>query len=84
MSEISVQMPSAYGLGDAVTPHDTNEIDGGACRALYIGGTGNLVVTMARGGDNVTLNSVPVGILPISVIRVLNTGTTATDIVALR
>lgn len=53
------------------------------CRALYIGGTGNIAVTM-RGGGNVTFNGVPAGLIfPINVSAVLNSGTTATGIVAL-
>lgn len=53
------------------------------CRALYIGGTGNVAVTM-RGGGNITYVGLPAGaILPISVSAVLQTGTTATDVVVL-
>jgi hypothetical protein len=50
---------------------------------LYVGGTGNVsVVTI--GGDTIIFNGVPVGTtLPIQVIRVRSTGTTATLINAL-
>lgn len=50
---------------------------------LYVGGTGNVsVVTI--GGDSIIFNSVPAGTtLPIQVIRVRSTGTTATSINAL-
>lgn len=52
-------------------------------RGLYVGGAGNLAVTMAGGGD-VTFTGVPAGvILPIRVTHVL-AATTATSIVALR
>jgi len=55
---------------------------GNTSRALYIGGAGDLVVTMADGGD-VTFAGVPAGfILPIRVTHVL-ASTTATNIVAL-
>jgi hypothetical protein len=51
-------------------------------RALYVGGTGNVVVTMLGGGD-VTFTAVPAGaILPIRVSHVL-AATTATGIVSL-
>ena len=53
------------------------------CRAFYIGGTGDLAVTM-WGGGNVTFVGLPAGsILPIRASAVLNTGTSATDVVAL-
>lgn len=66
----------------AITPTDGTGTQFQQCRALYIGTTGNLVVEMAS-GNQVTLNSVPVGIIDIQVHRVLATGTTATNIVAL-
>ena len=53
-----------------------------ATRALYVGTTGDVIVTMVGGGD-VTFASVPAGaILPIRVTHVLGTST-ASDIVAL-
>lgn len=65
----------------AVTPSDTGAIS--QCRALYVGGAGNLRVTTARGTDLV-FNGVPAGmLLPISVQRVWATNTTATNIVVL-
>lgn len=67
----------------AVTPHDTNVLTGGTCRALYIGGTGNVAVVLADEGAAVTFASVPVGILNIQARIVLSTGTTATNILAL-
>jgi hypothetical protein len=64
----------------AVTPSDTTELD---CRALYIGGTGNVVVHMPDRADPVTFSNVLAGtVLPVSVRRVL-VATTATNIVAL-
>lgn len=62
-------------------------------RGLYVGTTGNVRVTMYGGidkngdavtGQTVTFNSVPAGaILPLRVVRVWSTGTTASNIVAL-
>jgi hypothetical protein len=51
-------------------------------RALYVGVSGDLEVTTTE-GDKVTLVGVPTGILPVAVSIVHQTGTTATDIVAL-
>jgi len=66
----------------AVTPSDSTDL-AYTSRALYIGGAGNLVVTMAGGGD-ITFSAVPAGsILPIRVTRVKATSTTATSIVNL-
>jgi hypothetical protein len=66
----------------AVTPNDSTDLDA-ATRGLYIGTAGALTV-ITSGGDTVTLVAVPAGsILPLSVTRVLATGTDADDIVAL-
>lgn len=70
---------SAHGAV-AVTPNDSTVFP--VCRALYIGGTGNLAVRMAD-GQTVTFASVAVGIFPIQVDQVLATNTTATSIVAM-
>jgi hypothetical protein len=72
--------PSSH--ASAVTPHDTNDLPF-ISRALFVGGAGNVAVEMGS-GDNVTFTGVPAGfILPIEVSKVLSTGTTATNIVAL-
>jgi len=73
-----------------VTPSDTVDIpyvggDGTTpswpC-VLYIGGAGNLRV-LTEGGDDITFNGVVAGtFLPVNVVRVFATGTTATNIVA--
>jgi hypothetical protein len=73
----------------AVTPHDANDLDRNA-QSLYVGGLGNVSVHMVRQDDPdlpiaVTFLAVPAGtVLPISVSRVLATGTTASNIIALR
>ena len=67
----------------AVTPNDTTALVGGQCRALYVGGAGNLAVITA-GGSSVTFTAINAGtILPVAVTHVLLTGTTATSIVAI-
>lgn len=69
--------------GAAVTPSDATDLT--YTSKLYIGGTGNLRVTLRdqADGDSVTLSSVPVGFVPLLVKRVWATNTTATNIVAL-
>ena len=63
-----------------VVPDDSTVIE--VTRALYIGGTGDVTVTMANGVD-ATFVAAPVGILPVQVTKVLSTGTAATSILAL-
>ena len=65
----------------AVTKSDSTILD--VTRALYIGTTGDLAVRMTN-GETITFKTVPVGILPIQVDKVLSTGTTAAEIIALR
>jgi len=71
---------SAYGA-EAVTPSDSAGIP--TTRAIYVGGAGNLAVTMLD-GQVVTFTGVPVGTtLYIQVTKVMATNTTATLILAL-
>lgn len=66
----------------AISKSDTVNFVGGTCRAIYVGGTGDIVAVMAD--DTVaTFSAVPVGILPIQAKRVNSTSTTATNMVAL-
>ena len=72
----------------AVTPSDTDNIpslSGGANNGcvLYVGGAGNVRVLTA-GSDDVTFTGVNAGtFLPVQVLRVYSTSTTATTILAL-
>lgn len=66
----------------SVTPNDSNEL-AYVSRALYVGGTGNVKVTMKDGAE-VTFSAVASStVLPIAVRKVHSTGTTATAIIAL-
>ena len=66
--------------GETVTPSDGADLPH-TTRAIYVGGQGDLRVTLAAGGD-VIFRSAPVGWHPIRVQRIWATGTSATDIVA--
>lgn len=66
-----------------VTPSDSTDLPKIAHKGPYIGGTGNITVIPSESTGSVTFNAVPVGFFPVSVKRVLATGTTATNIVAL-
>jgi hypothetical protein len=65
-----------------ITPHNTTPL-AKVSRAIYIGGSGNLVVEMLGGQTPITFVGVSAGcVLPIRVTKVL-TDTTATNLVAL-
>lgn len=65
-----------------ITPND-GTVFTTPTRALYVGGTGNVAVRMVDGALPI-FNAVPVGaVLPISIDKVLATGTTATLMVGL-
>ena len=72
---------SSAGDAVAVTKSDTTVLV--HTRALFVGGAGNVAVRMAHGQNTVTFTGVPAGaLLPISVDKVMETNTTATNIVA--
>ena len=76
----SLTAPARFAV--AVTPDDNNDLTNVA-RSLYIGTAGNVAV-VTEGGSAVTFTAVPVGVLAVMVSRVKSTGTTASNIVALR
>lgn len=68
--------------GFAVTPSDADALST-VCRALYVGGGGNLVVRMLS-GETLVFPNVPSGsLLPLRASHVMTTGTAATGLVAL-
>jgi hypothetical protein len=70
-----------FSRGAAVVPGDGTVI--ALTDALFVGGAGNLTVTMQDGSD-LTLTGVTAGsVLPLAVTKVKVTGTTATSIAAL-
>lgn len=73
--------PGPYASAFAVTKSDTTTFSP-PTRALYVGGTGNLVVTMADGSGPITIAAAAVGYHELSVTQVL-AATAATNIVGL-
>lgn len=72
-----------YDRAAAVTPDDNADL-ADVASALLVGGAGNAAVVTA-GGDAVTLTGLLAGhVYRVRVKRVKSTGTTATNIVALR
>lgn len=74
-------VPSVPDNAVAVTPNDSNVFS--VPVTLYVGVTGNVVVTPAApGAADVTFTGVPAGtILPVRVVAVKATGTTASALV---
>ena len=66
----------------AVTPDDVNDLVN-TSRSIYVGTAGDVSVHMIGQVAPIVFKAVPIGILPIRADRVLATGTTASDIVAL-
>jgi hypothetical protein len=67
----------------AVTPNDSADLPF-AYRGVYVGGSGDLKVTLYD-GDTVTFVSLAAGLVhPIRCVRVWSTGTTATSIIGIK
>lgn len=67
----------------AVTPNDSTDFTLGTCRALYVGGAGDVSIVDLGGETVVFVGALAGSVLPIQTARVNATGTTATNIVAL-
>jgi hypothetical protein len=65
-----------------IVPHDVNELSFNT-RAIYFGGAGNIAIRN-HAGTTIVFIGLPVGsILPVITGKVLATGTTATNLVAM-
>lgn len=79
-SPIGVSDPGANAA--AVVPSDSTDLPVSS-RALWVGGEGSVEVIMVNDTSPVVFAAVPAGtLLPLRVRRVLDTNTTATNIVA--
>ena len=79
---VQASITSPYTDGEAVTPHDTNELTN-TTRAIYVGGGGNIALVTSD-GTALTLVGLLVGtIYPIRAKIIKSTSTTATNIVGL-
>lgn len=67
------------GVAKAVVKSDTVDLD--TPGQIYIGTAGDIVIIAENSFSSVTIKNHPVGYLPGRVRRVLNTGTTAADLV---
>lgn len=76
----SPTFPMFPGDAAAVSPSDTVNL--AYPSVVYVGGSGNVKITTAQ-GSAVTFTGVQAGsIIPVQALRVWNTGTTATNMVA--
>jgi hypothetical protein len=73
----------AYGTYAAVTPNDGADLPFVAT-ALWVGGAGNVAVVNSAGVPTTFVAVAAGATLPIQCKRVLNAGTTATLIIAMR
>ena len=65
--------------GEAVTPSDSTEVE---YTSLYVGSAGNVAVQLAGSNSSITYANVQDGsFMPIEVIKVFSTGTTASNII---
>jgi hypothetical protein len=72
---------SPAGKARVVTPSDSTIVN---CRALWVGGAGNVAAVLIGDTAAVTFTAVPAGtILPIACSKIMATNTTATLILAL-
>jgi hypothetical protein len=67
----------------AVTPSDSTDLSLGTCRAIYVGGDGNISIVDGAGTTVVFIGLTANSILPVQTARINATGTTATSIIAL-
>ena len=83
-SEVALLKGMGVAVGAAaITPSDADDLPY-TCRSLYVGGAGDVRVRMIN-GELVTFAGVAASsLLPVAVVRVYATGTTATNIVGLK
>lgn len=81
-AQYATGLDTPYRHAASVSPSDSVDLTN-VTRGIFVGGAGNLVV-ITEGGETVTITGVTAGtILRLCAGRVKNTGTTATNIVAL-
>ena len=78
-TQYSPTFPMFPGDAAVVTPSDTFNFD--TASVIFVGTTGSLRVLTAQGSD-VTFNAIPGGtVVPLQVLRVFASGTSATNMV---
>ncbi len=72
----SPTFPMFPGGATAITPSDSADLT--TPSVVYVGGSGDVKVTTAQGDTVTFVGVISGGVLPVQVIRVWSTGTTAT------
>ena len=67
----------------AVTPSDSTDLTYSTCRAIYVGGDGNISLVDGNAATIVFTGVTAGSILPVQTARINATGTTATSIITL-
>lgn len=80
---LSTQTHSS-GAVRAITPNNSADFDDlGVCRAIYVGGAGDISIIDDSGVTTVLAGAQAGSVIPVQTARVNVTGTTATGLVAL-
>ena len=66
--------------GGATTFTNSDTVNLETPSVIYVGGAGNVKVTTAQGDDTVFIGLQPGQVIPVQVIRVWSSGTTATNL----
>ena len=66
-----------------IAPDNSNDVPGGLCNGIYVGTAGDVCVLDSHGNSPVFKNVPNGGTINVRARRVLSTGTTASDLVAL-
>jgi hypothetical protein len=79
LTNYSPTFPMFPGSAGTITPSDSVNLP--TPSVVYVGTSGNVAVTTPQ-GDQVTFSNVPSGsVLPVQVLRVRATGTTASNLI---
>lgn len=81
-SGFSRSLTSPAESAEAILPSDTATLDN-VTRGVYVGTGGDLMVEMLSGQQVLIRNAQAGALYPLRIIRVLQTGTTASDIVGM-
>lgn len=82
ITSVSPQCPTLPDGAKALTKSDTDTYN--TAIIVYCGGTGDIAVVPVNGAGSVTFTNFPAGqVLPVRVVQVLSTGTTATGLVGI-
>lgn len=80
MAGFQPQPFGTFGNAAVLTPSDTVDTPAGS---IYVGVSGDITCIPAGQSTQETFKAVPVGFFPVAVSRVMATGTTATNLLAL-